>query len=69
MTTENEYDIPAVTPGLEEVPTETPENEKYKKPPIPPEKIQEIINMLDDDEKEEEKHKKEVNDVINKIHQ
>ena len=71
MTQENEheYEIPSVTPGLEEVPVETPEKDKYKKPPIPPEKIREIIDMINLDEKEDKEHEKEVENIIKKIHQ
>jgi len=70
MTKENEreYDMPSVEPGLEEMPAEL-DIEKDKKSPIPPEKIQEIINMIDEKEKEDREHEEAVNDVIKKNHQ
>lgn len=59
-------EIPLTDPSLEEV-REEPNPEKDKTPPLPPEKIQEIIDGISEEEDEEKKREEEVNKIIEKI--
>ncbi|MEK7187359.1 MAG: hypothetical protein AAB691_00755 [Patescibacteria group bacterium] len=62
---EDEYEIPAVTPGLEEVPY--PSEDEKKMPDISPEEQQEIIDRISDEEKEEKEREKEVERIIDEV--
>ena len=66
MSHETDEGVPCVEPALEEA-REEPDTDKEKRPPLPPEKIQEIIDSISNEEAEERRRKEEVNGIIERI--